>query len=268
MKKVIFVFAVFLATFAFSVLNTTAQASDFRFRADRANIGKVFHYLKTNIDGTQPENIALYISSAVTIESFKFHEKGTRAGLVVAEMDWENFVVRQLRSYQVTSPIDRKLFATLTFDSSKREIDVSIPVARPESETVKVLRLPFHVYNFDLASLNVSFPHMVKPKRTFTIGIADPTFKNDGPLMVYRGDLTVVFEKDGVRNGAKCRKYSASGPGVGGRGVIWVNKKGGYIEDMEFDVPDNPDWKTFKLKLEKIEKMTPQNWEAFISSRF
>lgn len=37
---------------------------------------------------------------------------------------------------------------------------------------------------------------------------------------------------------------------------------------MEFDVANNPDWKTFKLKLLKTETMTPDQWQQFIASRF
>jgi hypothetical protein len=37
---------------------------------------------------------------------------------------------------------------------------------------------------------------------------------------------------------------------------------------MEFDVANNPDWKTFKLKLVKTEKMTAAQWQLFISGHF
>jgi hypothetical protein len=245
-----------------------AQSADFVFRPGRVAVGTVYHYSKTNVDGTQPENISLYIADPSHIESLKYHNKGERAGLVKAEMDWASFLPKKLESWQVLSQTEQKLFATLTFRPADRAVEVSIPAMRPEPEMAAIGRLPFHLYNFDLASLNVSFPHLADPKSSFTIGIADPTFKENGPMFAYRGELRVAYERDEVRNGVKCRRYSAAGAGIGGKGTIWVNKKLGHIEDMEFDVANNPDWQTFKLKLQRIEKMSGDGWRRFIESQF
>ncbi|HQZ95486.1 MAG TPA: hypothetical protein PLP21_04165 [Pyrinomonadaceae bacterium] len=250
------------------VISASAQSAAFNFKPQRVAVGTVFHYLKTNTDGTKSENVSLYVATNARIESFKFHEKGTQAGLVVAEMDWAGFFPKKIESYQVFSKEDRRLFATLTFQPSSREVDVLIPAFKPDKESAKIARLPFHLYNFDLASLNVSFPHLRDPKKSFVVGIADPTFKPDGPMFAYRGDLNIRYQRDETRNGEKCRLYEASGPGIGGKGLIWVNTKGSYIEDMEFDVANNPDWKTFKLKLLKTEKLTPDGWQQFIASHF
>jgi hypothetical protein len=260
MKTLAAIIAIFAAT-AF------AQPPVYKLRPERIAVGTVYHYVKTNVDGTQPEQISLYIVSRDRVESYKFHPKGTRAGLVTAEMDWKNFVARKLESRQVFASGERKLFATLTLDADGRNITVSIPTAKPEPETVKVESMPFHLYNFDLASLNVTLPHLTDPKKPFTVGIVDPTFKPE-PLVAYKGELTVTYEKDEQRNGVETRRYRAEGSGIGGKGTIWVNKKQGHIEDMEFDVANNPDWKTFKLKLTKTEKMTADQWQQFIAAQF
>lgn len=240
----------------------------FRYDPQRVAVGTVYHYVKTNVDGTQPENISLYIAANDRIESFKFHEKGTRAGLVIAEIDWRDFIARKLESWQVSGKGERKLFATLTWRPAERSVEVSIPQMKPETEFARIDRLPFHLYNFDLASLNLSMPHLIDPKSSFTVGIADPTFKPEGPMFAYRGDLKITYEKAETRNGVKCRRYAAAGDGIGGKGTIWADEKAGNIVDMEFDVANNPDWKTFKLKLLRTEKMTGDQWQNFIDSRF
>lgn len=244
-----------------------AQPPVYKLRPERIAEGTVYHYVKTNVDGTQPEQVSLYIASRDRIESYKFHPKGSRAGLVTAEMDWNNFIPRKLESRQVFGSGERKLFATLTLDADNKSLTVSIPTAKPEPETVKLDKLPFHLYNFDLASLNVTLPHLADPTKTFTVGIVDPTFKPD-PLVAYKGELNVTYEKDEQRNGVETRRYRAEGTGIGGKGTIWVNKKLSHIEDMEFDVANNPDWKTFKLKLKKTEKMTAEEWQQFIAAQF
>ncbi len=240
----------------------------FRYDPQRVAIGTVYHYVKTNVDGTQPENISLFVASRDRIESFKFHEKGTRAGLVTADIDWKNFIAKKLESWQVSGKDDRKLFATLTYKPAEKAVEVSIPAMKPEPEFAKIERLPFHLYNFDLASLNVSLPHLADPKGSFTVGIADPTFKPDGPMFAYKGDMNVSFAATEMHNGVKCRRYSASGSGIGGKGTIWVDDTLGHIVEMEFDVANNPDWKTFKLKLLRTEKMTGDGWQRFIADHF
>jgi hypothetical protein len=260
MKTLAAIIAIFAAT-AF------AQPPVYKLRPERIAVGTVYHYVKTNTDGTQPEQISLYIATRDRIESYKFHPKGSRAGLVTAEMNWKNFVPAKLESRQVFPTGERKLFATLTLDADEKNITVSIPSAKPEPETVKVESMPFHLYNFDLASLNVTLPHLADPKKAFTVGIVDPTFKPE-PLVAYKGELRVTYEKDEQRNGVETRRYRAEGNGIGGKGTIWVNKKLGHIEDMEFDVANNPDWKTFKLKLTKTEKMTADQWQSFIAAQF
>ena len=242
--------------------------SAFKFNAKRVSVGTVYHYVKTNVDGTKPENISLYVATVDRIESFKFHEKGSRAGLVIADMDWTIFSAKKLESWQVASGDERKLFATLTYRAAEKAVEVSIPQMRPTSEFAKIEQLPFHLYNFDLASLNLSFPHLAVPRGNFTVGIADPTFNADGPMFAYRGELAVRYEKTEIRNGGKCRRYAASGTGIGGKGTIWVDKKKGYIRDMEFDVANNPDWSTFKLRLIRTEKMSEREWKRFIAAQF
>lgn len=244
-----------------------SQPPVYRFDPAKVPVGTVYHYVKTNVDGSQPESVATYVAARDRIESFKYHEKGTRAGLVKAEMDWTNFMAARLESWQVFSKDERRLFATLAFDPAARAATITIPSARPDPEVSKMANFPVHLYNFDLASLNVTFRHLADPKKPFTIGIADPTFKTD-PFFEYRGELTVTYERDEPRNGVETRRYKAEGKGIGGRGTIWVNKREGHIEDMEFDVANNPDWKTFKLKLLKTEQKTPAQWEAFIASRY
>ncbi len=232
-------------------------------------VGTVLHYVKTNIDGTRPEYISQYIAATDVMESFKFHPKSPPAGFVVVEMDWRTFSARSLKSWRVLSRDDsRKLFATLIFDNASRKSEVSIPAIRKEKDIFDFKRLPLHVYNFDLGTLNFAISHLVSPKKPFVVGIADPTFKAEGPLMEYKGEVTITFAGEENRNNAATRKHKIDGPGLQNRGgFIWVNKKQNWIEDVEIDLPDNPDWTSFKFTLLKTEKMDRKQWEKFMADQ-
>ena len=246
------------------------DTAKFRYRAEKSlPVGTVLHYVKTNVDGTRPEYVSQFIAANDTMESFKFHPKESPAGFVVAEMDWQTFSAKSLNSWQIFSKDERKFFGTITFDGTTRRAEVSIPAVKSETESFAFKQLPVHLYNFDFGSLNFAFPHLVKPKGNFTIGVADPTFQDKGALVEYKGEATISYQADEKRNNVLTRKYHIDGVGLKNRGgFIWVNKKHGWIEDMEIALPDNPEWTSFKFKLLRIEEMSRAEWNNFMKAQF
>lgn len=246
-----------------------AQIDAFRYQAGKNQTAVVYHYLKTNIDGTNPEHVSIYVAAQDRIESFKFHPQGGRAGLVIATMDWSLFSVKKLESWQVFKDKPNILAATLDYLPASREVAVALPFMNRPTEKVAIPFLPFHVYNFDFASLNFAFPHLINPRKPFRIGVSDPTFSDEGPAFRYRGEAEVTYIAEEIRGGALCRKYRVDGPGLENQGgTIWVNKTGGYFQDVEIKLPDNPNWQTFKFKLEKVERMSRAQWEEFMKAQF
>lgn len=245
------------------------DVAKFSFRPERVRVGQVYHYLKTNIDGTHPEHVSVYVAAKDRIESFKYHPpRAGRAALVIAEMDWKLFSAKRLESWQVWKD-ERKLFATLDYNHSDSTVTVNIPATGRPAERVLIGHVPFHVYNFDLASLGFAFPHLARPRDSFTVGIADPTFKDAGPLFHYKGEARVSYAGEQWRGGVRCRKYRIDGEGLEGRGgFLWVNKVRGHVEDIEIALPDNPEWQSFKFRLTRTERMTRARWEAFIKAQF
>ncbi len=252
-----------------NVARAQESLTAFRYQPGKIATGVVYHYLKTNIDGTNPEHISIRIAAKDRIESFKFHPKGTRAGLVIATMDWSIFSVKRLESWQVYKDKEKVLAATLVYLPVSKEVAVTLQFMNRPTENVAIPFLPFHVYNFDFASLNFAFPHLVNSKKSFKIGVSDPTFKDEGPAFGYRGEVDVTYLADEIRGGQPCRKYRIDGPGLENKGgFIWVNKRSGYFQDVEIQLADNPNWKTFKFKLEKVERMNDAEWESFMKAQF
>lgn len=261
--------ALFLLAGLVAVCGAQDDTARFRYRAGRAiPAGTVLHYVKSNLDGSRPEYVSQYVADARTLESFKFHPKSPPAGLVVATMDWKFFGAERLKSWRVTGAGARTLFGTLAFDAAARRGEVSLPTVRPAAETFAFGQLPVHLYNFDFGSLNFALPHLADPKGSFRIGVADPTFRESGPLVEYKGEVTVSYLNDERRNNVAVRKYRIDGAGLRHRGgFIWVNRRRGWVEDMEIDLPDNPEWTSFKFKLLRAERMSRAGWEKFIESQ-
>lgn len=263
--------AILIGIFLFTAINK-AQDDTAKFRYDEKNkfaVGTVLHYVKTNIDGTKPEYVSQYIADSRTMESFKFHPKEAPAGFVVAEMDWQSFSAKSLKSWQIFPKNERKLFGSILFDYKTQKAEVSIPALKKESEFVDLKYFPVHLYNFDFGSLNFALPHLLNAKKDFVIGITDPTFAETGAMVEYKGNVKISYIGEEKRSNVQTRKYKIDGEGLKNRGgFIWVNKKYGWIEDIEIGLPDNPNWTSFKLKLLKTEKMNRDEWEKFIVAQF
>jgi hypothetical protein len=241
-----------------------AQVAAFRYEPSRVPVGAVLHYLKTNLDGSHPEHIVQYVAAQDRVEVFKFQGHGTRAALVTAFLDWELFSAIRLESRQVFRD-SAPLIATLAYDRTAKDVAVTV---FGKSERVRIAALPFHVYNFDLGSLNLAFPHVRNPTGTFTVGLADPTYA-EAPMFRDRGSVEVRYLEDGVRDAQPVRVYRIDGPGLEHRGgTLWVRKEDGLFQDIEIALPDNPSWQSFKLRLEKRETMTAAQWEQFRRDHF
>ena len=236
----------------------------FRYQAERVPLGRVYHYLKSNLDGTKPEHVAILLKARHRIESFKYHPGEEPAGLVIADMDWAVFSVRHVESWQVFADGKRKLAAKLDAQDGGKRVRVEMPMLGKPAETVEIGRIPWHIYNFDLASLGMTLPHLVDPVGRFTIGIADPNFGSEGPVFGYKGEVEVAYAGEETRNGVLCRKYRIDGPGLQNRGgFLWANHAEGHIEDIEIALPDNPNWQSFKFRLTGVETMDRAAWERF-----
>ena len=251
--------------FACISLATKGLAEDslaaFSFDPNKVKLGSTYHYIKTNIDGTHPELIIVHLASKNRIEVIKKGAAGGPPSLVVAEMDWDTFSVEKLASFVLDAQGQKTLMARLTFDKQQKHTVLDAPIMGQTGLITPIPYLPFHVYNFNLTSLNVSLRHLIEPERDFKIGLADPTFRQNGQLFYYRGAVTITFEGREERDGETCRKYKIDGEGLQGRGgFFWVHEQAGHIVDLEIQTPDNPAWRSFKLKLQKLETLTPDQW--------
>lgn len=241
------------------------EASDFVFDKSLINVGAVYHYTKSNIDGSRPIRVSIYQKSQNEIEVYKYEEGYPDASHIVAKMNWETFMPDEISSYVMTRDSTRQ---TAFMKWEKDLIRVEVHALGHASDTVYPATTPAHMYNFDFTSLNLTFKFLKDPEGEFKIGIVDPTYAESGDdIFYYRGDATLSFERDD-HNG-KDRKYRLTGRGINFTiGYIWVSKETGMISDMEIPIPDNPGWTSFKFKLEHVQKMTLYEWNKYLRSSF
>ena len=236
----------------------------FSYHPELIEAGTVYHYIKSNIDGSFPARIVIYIRENDQLEVLKSEEHGMDAALVKAHMDWEVFSAIRLESWVLTPDGNRRPQASLA--SSYKDSTFTISW-QGRSEVVNVGHFPVHLYNFDFISLNYILRHWNIPEGEVSVGVLQPNFDPDpDTMMKYEGTVVIQYLEDGDRNEQPCRKYSIDGEGLKGhRGMMWVNREKGIITDIEIPIPDNPDWVDFKFKFISDEKMNPGQWTNFMN---
>lgn len=250
-------------------VNSLAQ---YELPATRAPQNQVVHYLKSNLDGSKRLVLSLYFPAPLQVEALKVEADGRYLALVSAELDAKTLSESRMRSFNgLEHGQGGRLQMALNRDGDRLVAEVAgtrMPVTPSH--------WPAHIYNFDLSGLNLTLPLLTNPRADFEVGIVDPDFgflrtqfkPNAGELpggFVDKGKATFRYQRDEKLDGEiDTHRFEVGGPAFGGvTGTLWVNAKDRLIERFEHALPDNPDWKSFRLNRLASRPMDAAGWEAF-----
>lgn len=235
--------------------------ASFQFNPVCVEPGSVFHYTKSNIDGSLVTYVCVYIVNETGFEVLKLEPRVHSGAYIKASMDWKTFSASWMQSWVVFPDQERRPVAEMSLAEGK--LDVSI---RGMNESLLIETYPVHIYNFDFISLNLTLPHIINPESGFSITVLQPTFQ-PGPLMEIKGSASILYIGDEAHQETPCRKYQISGEGMDDTdGWIWVNKQDGYIQNMEIPLADNPEWRDFKLTRNWKGRMFFEDWRKFVET--
>lgn len=262
----------------------SSSVERFRYQPELVPVGTLYHYRKSNTDGSNPAAIMLYIASHTHIEVIKVEQGSDVLAYVTAAIDWRSFSAEYLASWHILPDDDFNgcpvpppglLRAQAVGSLSQRDHTLRMWVPGGAGSAA-VGHYPVHIYNFDLASLNVTFRHLLDPEQPLKVGIADPDWNALGQaapdggapnIFRYKGLAQIVYLRDEPCHGVPCRRYALRGPGMGDQeGAIWVNRAHGHFERVEHPVPDNPSWDSFALELTDIGAASVGEWHALIAA--
>lgn len=261
-----------LSTGAVRLAAAEATALDaFAYSADRAPVGRVFHYVKSNLDGSKRLVLSLYFRGPLALEVLKVEADGQYLALVEAELDPVTLTESRMRSRNRLEQGEPQLQMELGSDPGQRRLVAH--VARAELP-VRPGLLPAHMYNFDFSGLNATLPHLRDPRADFVVGVVDPDFEflatrlqpegvQEGGF-VYRGEARFRYVGEEVLDDIPCHRFAVGGAAFDGvEGSLWINTADGLIERFEHARPDNPDWSSFRLARIGSRPMDRAGWEAF-----
>jgi hypothetical protein len=236
-----------------------AQLNALRYDPEKVPVGRVFHFVKSNRDGSHATRISVYVAASDRVESLKWDEGGSEATLVQAQLDWSRFSVREFQGWRLardTAPERR-----VTLGVAGDQLSMSLMKA-----PITLVHWPWHSYDFDFTSLNLALPHLVKPERPFTFWRTDFVY-GDPPKVAELGEVTLSYERRERHGGRPARRYSLGGPGLNGaHGTWWSDARTGLLLEFELPVGDEPGYDDVRMRLDSTSDLTAAQWESFKSN--
>ncbi len=229
----------------------------------------IFHYVRSNRDGSEPEHVVHYRPSKTGIAVYKWVEKCTTAAYVTADMSDDLQQGRVFIAGKVARDGSQARFGTLTLDP--RLLSLAADVTPPGGSRIQVkhsLRgLPYLLYDFDFADLN-SFLQAHRPAADLSFALpviwpSDETiFRDLGMLRARYVGAEKHLGRDTVRFDLR-----VDGPAPS-TGTLWVDAADYFIVEAELGLPNHMEYKDFKLRLERLEAGSQSSWDALTKSQY
>lgn len=160
-------------------------------------------------------------------------------------------------------------FAELLFVDGRIDARLTAPSGELR-QTVAVADRPWHLYDFDLASLTASPPPEVKDQRDFSFGIALVWLGEDpADFLRYLGRADARFVREEAHGGRRTLRYEIGGPAFEGAlgGPLWLDARGGFVVGAELGRPNHAEYRDFKLRLTAVRHGSGA-WKRLLEAHF
>jgi len=275
MKRLVAFLTTLVALSALAIA-ARADAEIWTYQPDNDHVGRIYYYERTNTDGTNDERVTVFRRSATEIEVYKEKVVCYNAALVTATLDFETFTAPTITGGQLLPDAEHQEFAFLTWNRIEARLDIR--VALPDMEIIEeteVPTTPWHLFDFDLASLTVMTPHLADPQNGFAFGMplvwTDP---EAGDPLTWMGNVQATYEGREDHLGADTRRYTLTGSAFAGpratgtTGTLWLDATDGHVVDALFPVPNHPGYTDFRLRLLNVSDGGEAEWDALLRAHF
>jgi hypothetical protein len=212
--------------------------------------GDTLTYLRSNIDGTEPETVSVYLKDDASVEVYKHVSPCTEAALVTARIDPAADEATALTGGRLTRDGTQEAFAWLNLDSEARQLAVRF--GAPDAETAQRFDLPaaapWRLFDFDFADFNALARTPVPGEaRSWFMALVWPDNLPDDSLQAM-GTLTATWSGREFRDGVEAHRYALSGAGFDG-GDLWLDARDGTVVEVRAPVPNHPGYTDYRLVL-------------------
>jgi hypothetical protein len=220
-----------------------------------AQVERTWHFTRSNDDGSLPESVIVHLSAPGDIAVMKALARCTRAALVTAKIDPATGQVSELVGGTLGRDGQQQAFAWLRMEQGELTARAKLPDGELDLATPISTR-PWHLYDFDLASLNVWLAMRADRRAGFIIGLPLLLTAEAGPSLRDLGAMTAEFAGDTNWLGQPALLFRLSGPALGGAaargGTLLLDAGQGHIIDARLPMPNHDGYRDFRLRLVRI----------------
>ena len=228
----------------------------------------ILHYVRSNRDGSEPENIVMYRPSVTTVAVYKYVSRCTTAAYVTADFDTRTGEVASLDAGKVGPKGEQVKFGRIDFDAGSRTLSawVDTPDGRL-SEQMKVPDRPWHLFDYDFGTLNAEL-QSVRPRRDFSFGLPLVWPQQKGFLR-YMGRVDAKYLGFDMVDTTPAVRFNLTVDGPQpATGYLLLDQAAGHILEAELSIPNHEYYRDFKLSLQKVEKGSQKAWDKLMRRHY
>ncbi len=227
----------------------------------------VYSYVRSNLDGSEPETIRVWSPDGLHVEVAKMVAPCTDAALVTAEMDRPGGYARSLVGGRLQRDGTQRPVAYLTYNPASGGIEAEVRLPdQTLKASAKVTPGPWHLYDFDLASLTVLG---ARPAADFAFDMALVWPDAAPEFLSVMGRAEARFIGREQHLGREALKFEVGGPAFKGKGgPLWLDAAGGHVLEARFGVPNHSEYRDFLLTLTGTATVDEAAWRTLLKSHF
>ncbi|WP_019670436.1 hypothetical protein [Eudoraea adriatica] len=223
-------------------------------------VQKVFIYEKSNLDGSNKGQIAVYYEKEGKIEAFKWHEGHQQATVVRAWVNQDDYTVRRFEALRTNHLGNEKLNAVLEV-TQDRTVNIQLG---DQNQVFKSAPAQWHSYDFDFSSLGYAYRYIRNKNQPISFNILDIELNQTPYNLKDFGSVEMTFLGEEEKLSRQVLKYGIDGPGLDNRGgYIWFGKSDSVLVAFEIEKPDEPGYESGKLELKETLQMNQKEWAEF-----
>lgn len=220
-------------------------------------IGRMYHYVRSNQDGSLPEQIYQYRASATELEVGKQVSRCTNSAFVTATFDPVTGQGTSFTGGRLARDLSQDAFAWLTREDGA--LHARVPAANID-QSVAVAGEPYVLYDFDLADLNARFAGQPAPQSDFRFAVV-LIWPQENVSEVFRdlGWANARFSGAETHLNRSAHRYALSG---GLNGQLWLDAQDGHVLEARFAEPNHTEYADFRLVLQSVHNDGASAWRA------
>ena len=235
-------------------------------------VGMTVSYVRSNIAGGEEEQVHVRRAAADTLIVYKMRERCTRAALVTATIDPVSGEASRLVAARLLPDARSESYGELRFDPAASRIEASVTMdGTSVRDAVAVTDRPWHLYDYDLATLGAMTAAMTGPPRDFSFGLALVwPGENPARFLQWFGRADARFVRAERHDGRDAWRFDVSGPafGTAGGGPMWIDRATRIPTDAQWGRPNHPGYKDFRLRLKYMAREPDSKWQNQLRAHF